>query len=1110
MTVDLGDDRPAGVVKIYEGDSPAELARDFVEAYDLAGDDVEEALVQHIASNMAIATAKAAASTAAAMAMPPPVPTQYHQTDRRTGDTLDLSDEEEDASAAAAYESLQHAAADGTPKALEMRRVIGPGAERDNRTASRTSVPARGVDARHAAYALYVTRPRRRHEITVDGKEILLRDGAPPASVFNKLYADSAAREVRLQQIAAQLRANEKRAWREKRRAGDAAATSARPHSHSSDSRALALPERQHQQRTRHASAKATDRQEPSRHVPMLRSNAPSPTSRLGARLYEEGIAASARVAAAVTAARIARDAATDWACPDCGGVNGASDSVCRNPAKNGEACGAPRPSLFKPRIHVARADSSALPTAMRSVAETASEEHRERLERRVAAARAAEAAVLAALPFRPVIDARSAALAASTRRKDSGSTHQALYSAGVKRMRAAALAAASLQPWHGCTFVPAVGGRGTAAAVDSSTPHHLHVRDGSADAFFTRLHAEAAAARARLEATRQRISTAPVVAPAPPRISHSLSAVPSLYDRALELAQRRSAAAAAADADAATAASTVHTRARSDALLAAMRRRALAGIFRLLVRSAGMSPEERGAEIDAQAAAAAVLLQLDPSFEGGDSNGRMQHPVDITSSDQRDVQRDSSESERDNKDIRAGNPQTLNEGDMLDVSTSVPVAPVAASVATNGRKTPAPTVEIGARRHTTARRKLPTVTSADLARLIAAVDAHGAAASTGGGDSGDEPGRASATDDGDDPDNRAMLLEAALEEAAVAEAGAMFLDAAAAWSGVLDPMLATVVDVALDRLQRRDDGGARVSFPAFCDALGAVLEGVGGGPSIYLMTRRERQTNRRGRSLPLVSRTARERDDDEQCTFAPAVDARSRALAEAARNASIGTTNSVPAGTFERMHADAARIATRAGHLATRLARAQLREYRGVHRVSTPGKHDAAAAFPPMPAITAHPTRAAAPSIPRNQPIGVTDNAASHDASPPPPLPIPPPLPTDKHVTMLPGATHDSTTPWRIPPPRQVDGYGYVADSRFRIDDASRMPLLEGVGPGVSFSKAHDATSAETLRASVAATTATPSDFAASAIVLDDASLAELGRRIDRLLVQPARAATT
>lgn len=539
-------------------------------------------------------------------------------------------------------------------------------------------------------------------------------------------------------------------------------------------------------------------------------------------------------------------------------------------------------------------------------------EAHFREQQRREDAALEREEAQLAEATFKPQINRNSEALAEAARRRklaemqqqrqqpaDPANTeasaipvHEALYHDARARKAEADEAASRPAPWHGCTFQPEIGRRarsrsssverqfygagdqqerenhghdggsvGNAAdsVVDSVMADILmglqdgeqrakpskhsssangggggvhHKSEAEARTFFERLHRHGADARDRVLASRQRLEASTKLRQqqnaAKLRAERGGAHIgEALYAAAMKAAADRAATDQARQDAAAERARGRHTSKQSHKMLADMRARCFAGVFRLLVQSMDLSPDQRRDEAIAQA----------------------------------DTMRTSS-------DGPAGS----------EAYTS------AASAAQYQQKL--------------------SFTRADLVSLVAAMEAHTEAASddaAAGFGIRKEAGQASL--------DVSREVETMLTDTIITSAQDEFLDIDAVWTGCLvQPQLILLADTAMARLRQLVDfnagapqGGGDcasvpsstasgvgmrhplspaqrlVSFAEFCASAGRILEEAGGGPNVYLVSRKQRKADAVRAALQSKAKAA-------EPTFAPQLDAHSMEIVERTR----------------------------------------------------------------------------------------------------------------------------------------------------------------------------------------------------------------------------------
>ena len=885
MTIDVGDSR-TGVLEIHYGDDPRVLASNFVRQYGLPEDEYVELLTEHVAEHQTQAQQRVLTAASGDSAQLP------SDDDEAREETVSPLSEGEwhpmtpfaPAALSASYKAPSPAPPSEAEDELEAERQYaaaqkrlsvassrGTAAQRRSSASTLSRLPSVAKLAAVPVVAAAAAKPRPHappHHLTLLAKPKRaaslapvpipsLHANAPPVdpAFWEKLHHEATEKESRRTALARQLRALERDAWREER-----------------------------------AKFKGTTGGEAATVDVDVSVGPSSPATRTGTRLYTAGRLADARHTTNMAALRDAHEAsvASAWDCYLCGAHNAPRTDFCENPSKAGvghnkgttavmPVCGAPRPP--RPFTPVIRLDApsgrgrTAAPPAPGALYSAQVKAYVTERERRAAVAAAEADAAIAALPFKPAINARSAAIAKKLRGASAGpavgargdvvstaSDHNvALYEEGLRKKAAAEATHGTLQPWHGCSFVPDIG-------VNAGR----HLPDATKGAFFDRLYMEGAAARARVAAMRLRMaceeedSVAAESATAPR--AATVGAPSSLLQRASAAAIRQ-AARVASEADRLAAdVNTSYVGARSASMLSAMRKRSLAGIFRLLCWSAGLSREQREAERRAQALLEAELAEALEGDEGAQSAPQAQQQV------------------RGAVSSRGGSAQQQ----LLSLPTrgAAAAAPAPRSSSSSGGGG-------GSRAHLQQSSAVPT--AEQLARLIAAVDAHGgigvmtqgaapvsvspsddatpSAPSTAAAASGrlsqahSSPSHPS-SEGAQEPLSRvavaalaaapphsrdAVVLEAALDAAALGVAGTQFLNVEAAWPDVLEPVLAGVVTEALERLKRRQGasagGGAQhlaVSFDAFAAALGGVLEELGGGPSIYVHAARVKHADRK------------------------------------------------------------------------------------------------------------------------------------------------------------------------------------------------------------------------------------------------------------------------
>jgi hypothetical protein len=344
------------------------------------------------------------------------------------------------------------------------------------------------------------------------------------------------------------------------------------------------------------AAAEAEELSAAKRRLSAASANAPTGAAVEGAgiaashRLFQDAGRAGERRKRAAEALGAEREAAAEWVCSSCGGANGGGLSSCGNAVKSGR-CGAGRPAEGKPVISdFARALQRGLSANDERYIEWQVEHWRDGMAKRGVEAQAqAEAKLAKEAPFRPTLNAASLAMVQAARHKRNASAgaaarltappvHEALYAAGLQHKKDVDQAAAVLGEWHDCTFAPAAAARSAPAAA-------------SAD-LFDRLHAEGEAAAGRLAQARARAA-----APTDPgREAHAIAPAEAarLYEQARTRSSARQATLQAQLDEADAAARGKHTTAKSEELLHAMRRRALAGVFATLRESQSLAPDQR------------------------------------------------------------------------------------------------------------------------------------------------------------------------------------------------------------------------------------------------------------------------------------------------------------------------------------------------------------------------------------------------------------------------------------------------------------------------------------------------------------------------------------
>jgi trimeric autotransporter adhesin len=363
-------------------------------------------------------------------------------------------------------------------------------------------------------------------------------------------------------------------------------------------------------------------------------------------------------------------------------------------------------------------------------------------------------------------------------------------------------------------------------------------IEEARKKAFFERLYSEAARARVRIEQTRKRLIQAEREAAQQGIVhrrrasskSRSLSSGargessdggagtdddqgedhvgPVLHASFKDALAARKRAEEEYQAAIEAEASKKHMSSGSAKILSQMRARAFAGLYELLLQSQRMTAAQREEELSAQEAVEAAMKAMG---EGGSTIEAAEALASVFAAGV------------ETRGRSARSPSAAAVGGRSGTST-LPGSPAAVSDAN------APAGAGGALQ------PLQRLSAEELARLLAVVDAHQQIVATAAVSA---PATASS----------ALLLEDL-----ISRLSKQHLDLELAWSGVLDPSLAVYVRRALQMLKLRLYPGKKpaapgasgsntpspVTFSQFCEALGRILEEVGGGSHIYLMARKE------------------------------------------------------------------------------------------------------------------------------------------------------------------------------------------------------------------------------------------------------------------------------
>jgi hypothetical protein len=680
------------------------------------------------------------------------------------------------------------------------------------------------------------------------------------STAFARLYEDASEREARLARTRADLEKRERDALDESRR------------------RALALGTSHVEQA--HGAGVACVLLDPY-------GNSEYDGKAVGERLFEIGKAMQSRRQEQAVLEHERRARAETWVCSTCGCSNPGTVGSCEAPSKNGlvEAaapgvfyavpgaappiryCGRPRPQDFVPAISsFARrlSEKGRVPFLHRAHLDLQLALFKKQRSQREVLAQALAEAEVAQCSFKPAINSRSEKLAVQQRIKmyygdavpagvagavaagsdaasvatgptaDSGSgvrgvsisAYDTLYEDARRKQSkppgaSQGLDAHGLAQWHGCSFKPDIGSNAARALPETNT-----------DDFFERLFREGAAARVKVAEARRRLALLQEEeAKMGKRVVRRVHVGPSLYEareryqRMAEVRVKQEQRRVSAEAN------QKYVSASSGRLLDRMRKRAVAGIYIMLVRSSELGEEQKQSQTEA-----AVV----PATPGSHAS--------------------------------AGGVSVLHFH-LQDRSERV-----------------------------------AKLSPAQIAHLIAAVDAHGDSEPEAVATPVPAKERAVAPAEGDAKPDMAGIARRAVQdaEAAVETASALLLDVDTCCPGMLDPLLGALVERALDRIREalcEEAGGAEapkvVTFEEFAGVFGRVLEEAGGGSHIYLLTRRQIaaaaleavaqvNTNASGDAVsssePDADKKAKDEENPATFPFAPALNKRSVMIVERLR----------------------------------------------------------------------------------------------------------------------------------------------------------------------------------------------------------------------------------